>query len=198
MASISHRDLSGERSTLSGGAPATPPVIGAIRLNPPAGLPESGEPAAGQPQAKGHQAVPAAIGAVLPTILLADDNDDDTTLIQSALFRARLPYRLKAVTDGEQAVRYLEGEGLFADRVQNPFPVLLLLDLRMPRRDGFEVLDWLKRTSNLTRLVVVVLSGSSQKSDMDRAFQLGANSYLVKTESYSDLISLLKSFDFSR
>jgi CheY-like chemotaxis protein len=130
-----------------------------------------------------------------PTILLADDNEDDTKLVSAVLKRVDLPYHLEVVRDGDQALAYLKGEGIFADRGRYPLPVLLLLDLKMPGVSGFEVLQWIRNERQLDRLLVVVLTGSTRSTDMEKAFHLGANAYVVKSPKFDDLLSLLNSFD---
>ena len=114
------------------------------------------------------------------TILLAEDDQNDVFFMQRAFSQARLLNPLKVVRDGEETIHYLQGEGVYADRVQYPFPVLLLLDLRMPRRNGFEVLEWLRQQPGLKRLTVVVLTSSKEGPDINRSYDLGANSYLIK------------------
>src|SRR5690348_7235194 len=113
-------------------------------------------------------------------ILLAEDDPNDVMLLQRAFQKAGLRDRLKIVRDGEQAIDYLAGRGEYADREQFPQPFMLLLDLKMPGTDGFEVLQWVRAESSLKRLLVVVLTSSNLQADVDRAYDLGANSYLVK------------------
>jgi CheY-like chemotaxis protein len=84
------------------------------------------------------------------------------------------------VSDGEEAVAYLKGEGKYADRYEYPLPSLLLLDLKMPRKNGFEVLEWIREQPGLRRLRVVVLTTSDAPDDIDRAYELGANAFMVK------------------
>ena len=101
------------------------------------------------------------------------------------------------VRDGEKAISYLSGQGIYADRDVYPLPALLLLDLKMPRVDGFEVLTWLRQHPSLGRMLVVVLTGSPMKEDVKQAYVLGANSYLVKPNDPSqlhDLVERLESF----
>src|SRR5579859_7882133 len=93
-------------------------------------------------------------------ILLADDDANDVFLMRRAFARAGLPARLQVVTDGEEAVAYLKGEGKYADRHEYPFPALLLLDLKMPKMDGLETLSAIRRDENLKRLVVIMLTSS--------------------------------------
>jgi CheY-like chemotaxis protein len=91
-----------------------------------------------------------------------------------------------------EAVEYLRGDGPFADREKHPLPDLLLLDLKMPRKNGFEVLEWVRQQPGLKRLPVVVLTSSMQDLDINRAYELGANTYLVKPANYEALVDLVK------
>src|SRR3954469_23730241 len=106
-------------------------------------------------------------------ILLVEDEPNDVFLIDRAFQKCGFQHRLHTVNDGEQAVAYLGGAGEFADRRQHPVPSLMLLDLKLPRRTGLEVLAWLRsRHDSLKRLPVVVLSSSRQSSDVNRAYEL--------------------------
>jgi CheY-like chemotaxis protein len=116
-----------------------------------------------------------------PTILWAEDDDDDVILITRAF---TVP--LQRVRDGEEAVQYLSGTGPFADRAQHPMPDLILLDINMPKRSGFEVLEWIRQDAKILA-PVIVLSSSSQEPHINRAYELGANSYLVKSPNWQDL-----------
>lgn len=113
-------------------------------------------------------------------VTLVEDNRDDVFLIQRSLRQAGLSRPVIVFEDGDAVIQYLSGEGMYADRDRYPLPDLLLLDLKLPRRDGFEVLRWVRDQSGLRRLVVAVLTGSRQNADVQRAYELGANSYLVK------------------
>ena len=84
------------------------------------------------------------------------------------------------VRDGQEAINYLEGEAAYEDREQYPLPDLMLLDLKMPRLNGFDVLSWLRQQPGLKRLLVTVLTSSDHPNDINRAYDLGVNSYLVK------------------
>jgi CheY-like chemotaxis protein len=129
------------------------------------------------------------------TILLAEDDANDVMLIQRAFQKAGLRNVLKIVRDGDAAIKYLRGDGPYADRDQYPLPFLLLLDLKMPGTDGFEVLEWLRDESQLKRLLVVVLTSSNLQADVDRAYELGANSYLVKPVSFDEMVHLIQRFE---
>ncbi len=125
-------------------------------------------------------------------ILVADDDADDVLLLRRAFRKANLPNPVHVVNDGESAIAYLSGEGRYGDRDDHPMPVLLLLDLKMPRKTGFEVLEWIRAQPRLRRLRVVVLSSSKQASDVDHAHELGANSYLVKPVVFDELVTLAR------
>jgi CheY-like chemotaxis protein len=123
------------------------------------------------------------------TILLVEDNPDDILLIRRAFRKAGAFDSLEVVEDGEQAVAYLGGTGDYAAR---ELPAVVLLDLKLPRRSGIEVLEWLRSQPGLRRIPVVVLTGSGERSDVNRAFDAGANSYLVKPVQFDALIDVMK------
>ena len=131
------------------------------------------------------------------TILLVEDEPNDVFFMERAFEKARLLNPLKVVNDGDQAIAYLKGERQYADRTQFPFPFLMLLDLRMPRRNGFEVLEWLRAQPGLRRLLTVVLTASKEGPDINQAYDLGANSYLVKppkAEALTEMFQRLNSY----
>ncbi|HTD88115.1 MAG TPA: response regulator [Candidatus Binatia bacterium] len=124
------------------------------------------------------------------TILLAEDNADHVTLIKRAFLQARLLNPVQVVEDGAQAIAYLSGEGKYADRKEYPMPALVLLDLKMPNKDGFEVLEWIRRQPELQGLRVVVLTTSDRIYDVQRAYELGAHSFLTKPLDVRDFVLL--------
>jgi CheY-like chemotaxis protein len=129
----------------------------------------------------------------IKTILLVEDDPNDQLLIRRAFGKARLMNPLRIVEDGDAAVAYLAGEGVHADRMASPLPTLILLDLKLPRRSGLEVLAWLRsQPGRLGRMPVVVLTSSRENLDVDRAYQLGANSYLVKPVDFDGLLDLVR------
>lgn len=128
-------------------------------------------------------------------ILLAEDDPNDTLLIKRAFQMAGLGEILKSVRDGEEAINYLRGVDEYADRSRFPLPFLLLLDLKMPATDGFEVLQWLHSQSDFRRLLVVVLTSSNLQADVDRAYDLGANSYLVKPVEFNEMVNMIRRFE---
>lgn len=114
------------------------------------------------------------------TILLVEDDQDDVFIMQRALRLGKIANPLQVVRDGQEALDYLAGTGRYADRSQYPLPFLIFLDLKMPYLSGFEVLAWLRQQPLLEGIVVVVLTGSAEARDQDRAYALGARTYLVK------------------
>ena len=107
------------------------------------------------------------------TILLADDSEDDIVLISHAFEQGGIANPLAVVRDGEEAIAYLKGEEQYGDRALYPLPALVLLDLKMPRTDGFEVLRWMRLQPNFIALPVIVLTNSSLMRDVTLAYQLG-------------------------
>ena len=119
---------------------------------------------------------------------MVDDSDDDRALFRVAVRKACESLQLLApVADGEEAIKYLSGDSEYADRDRHPYPELMVLDLKMPGKDGFDVLEWLSQQPN--RPLTVVLSGSDHQRDMDRAFALGAHYYHVKPSELNEWIT---------
>jgi len=127
----------------------------------------------------------------LTNILVVDDSGNDVFLLEQAFKKAAATSRLYSVQDGMEARAYLKGEGEFSDRAVHPFPDLLLLDLNMPRMNGFEFLQWLRADSECSHLVIYVLSASARDGDVQRAYELGANSYVVKPSRMDELVSFV-------
>ncbi len=115
-----------------------------------------------------------------PKILVAEDEETDAMILQMAFRRLELAVPLMIVTDGSLVVDYLEGRNGYADRAAHPMPSLLLLDLKMPRMNGFDVLRWLAEKPQFKELPVVILSSSSHASDIEKALALGAKDYQIK------------------
>ena len=124
-------------------------------------------------------------------VLMVDDSEDDCLLIQMALRQAERLRFIGSVPDGEEVVAYLKGSGKYADREQYPVPDMMLLDLKMPRKTGFEVLEWLN-SQPFDDMVVVVLSGSEQADDVKRALDLGAHYYHAKSANPRKRLELVK------
>ncbi len=126
------------------------------------------------------------------TILLVEDDPGDIFRIQRAFRKANLTTSLEVVTDGEKAIQYLSGQDPYQDRDRYSPPVLMLLDLKLPRYSGFEVLSWLRNESNVKQLPVVILTSSDYQLDIDRAYELGANSYLAKPPGPDALLEMVQ------
>jgi CheY-like chemotaxis protein len=124
-------------------------------------------------------------------ILVAEDDENDIFLMGRAFTRAGIPNPLFVVHNGQEAVDYLSGKGDFAQRDKYPLPALMLLDLKMPWMDGFDVLKWLRSHTQFDTLPVVVLTSSKLQSDVDQSRQLGVYDYRVKPHSFDDLVRLL-------
>lgn len=125
-------------------------------------------------------------------ILVVEDNLDDQLLIRRAFAKAHLANPLHVVGDGDAAVAYLAGEGAYADRAAHPLPALVLLDIKLPRRSGLEVLEWLRRQPAIGRIPTVMLTSSRENEDINRAYDLGANSYLVKPVEFEGLMEMVR------
>ena len=130
-------------------------------------------------------------------ILLAEDDENDVLLLKRAFEKAEIQNPLFVSRDGQEAIDYLAGAGNFSNRTEYPFPALVLLDLKMPKRSGFEVLEWLRSQPVLHCLPVVVFSTSPHQHDIERAYRLGANAFVVKpssNEARSQLSHYIKGF----
>ena len=126
------------------------------------------------------------------TILHVEDDSNDAVLFQHACRKAGMDVNLQVVADGEEAVAYLQGAEQVDNREAHPFPSLVVLDLKLPRVNGFDVLAWMRNEQNLRRLPVIVLTSSSHQADVTRAYDLGANSFLVKPVAFEALVTLAK------
>jgi CheY-like chemotaxis protein len=125
------------------------------------------------------------------TVLYVEDDADDFALLKMASQKCGTPFSLRHAGDGEEAISYLNGAAAFADREEYPFPDLVLLDLKMPKLDGFEVLQWIRTNPDTMNVPVVVLAGSSFRADIRRALELGANSYAAKPGKLEELQVLI-------
>ena len=133
--------------------------------------------------------------AKLATILLVEDDMHDVELMRLAFEKASIPFALRSVSHGGEAIEYLSGEGNFADREQFPTPSLILLDLKMPRVDGFDVLRWIQTQPPEKMAPVIVLSYSKLESDRRLAQELGARGYMVKPVDFDSAVMFVKSLD---
>jgi len=125
-------------------------------------------------------------------ILVVEDDPDDTLLLQRAFASAPSHVPIHYVQDGQEAIDFLKAQPPFDNPIEQPLPTLVLLDLKMPRMDGFDVLEWLWRQPGQNRIVAVVFSSSNQREDINRAYALGARSYFVKPADPSQFIDIVR------
>jgi len=125
-------------------------------------------------------------------ILYAEDDPNDIVIFKIAFKRATLPHALYTVNDGQEAIDWLSGNGMYGDRAKYPLPDILILDLKMPKKTGFDVLEWARGQKAFEALTIFVLSSSDEPSDVKRAYALGVTTYFVKSASYADVIQYLR------
>lgn len=124
------------------------------------------------------------------TILLVEDEENDIFFMRRAVKQVGCEHLLQVVEDGQQAIDYIKGIGDFANRQRFPFPSLVLLDLKVPSVMGLEVLRWIRHESDSPALIVIILTSSKLRTDIDSAYRLGANSYLVKPPTPTKLLEV--------
>ena len=127
-------------------------------------------------------------------LLLVEDNEDDAFLMTRALKSAAVELPMQIVGDGQRAMDYLRGAGAYGDRDAYPLPDVIFLDIKLPQVDGLEVLRWIREQPSIRRTVVIILTSSNHPDDVRRAYDLGANSCVVKPASYQDLVQFAKAF----
>jgi CheY-like chemotaxis protein len=125
-------------------------------------------------------------------ILLVEDDEDDVFLLERALSKAKLDSPLYIAANGQEAIDYLAGAGKYADRTTYPMPGCVFLDLKLPFRHGFEVLEWIRSEPSLAAIDVFVLTSSPEDRDRERAEQLGARAYLVKPPTGPMLLKVME------
>jgi DNA-binding response OmpR family regulator len=123
--------------------------------------------------------------------LLVEDDPNDQLLIRRAFQKAPTSIRVAVANDGDEAISYFSGKGDFADRQRFPLPGAVLLDLKLPRRSGLEVLAWIRIHAPIRQVPVIILTSSHQENDVRDAYDLGANSYLVKPVDLGDLEAMI-------
>lgn len=128
-------------------------------------------------------------------MLIAEDRAEDVEILKLAFNKAQVNVRLRFVQNGEEVMQYLKGQRRFADRAEYPMPRLLILDLKMPMKNGFDVLQRLRSEPELRRLVVVIFTCSDLQQDINRAFDLGANAYLLKPAKFEQLKEMVRALD---
>ena len=124
-------------------------------------------------------------------LLVAEDNDDDYFLLDRAMKKVGFSNPVRRVKNGQEAIQYLSGASPYSDRVAYPFPYLLLLDLKMPIRHGFDVLKWIRHHEGTKFLPTVIFSSSQQKNDIQNGYELGANGFVSKSTSVESLIEVI-------
>ncbi len=127
-------------------------------------------------------------------ILLVEDNEDEVFILKRALKEAGIENPLHIVDDGQEAIDYLTGNDQFEDRTRYPLPTMVLLDLKLPLKSGHEVLAWIRQQGPYQSMIVIVLSSSEEPADIQRAYRLGANSYLLKPTTSEQFVDIVKAF----
>jgi DNA-binding response OmpR family regulator len=125
-------------------------------------------------------------------ILHVEDDPNDALLFRHACSTAGVGFELQAVCDGDEAIAYLRGAEAFSDRKKHPVPHIILLDLKMPRLSGFDVLTWIRSETAFKKMPVIVLTSSNHETDIIRAYDLGANSYGVKPVGFDALVDVAR------
>jgi DNA-binding response OmpR family regulator len=131
-------------------------------------------------------------------ILLVEDDTGHSLLVQRVLKKARVANPVVAFGNGDEAVDYLAGQGEYGDRASHPLPVLVLLDGHVPGRSGLEILSWIRERAALMDLPVVMFSGSGEAESINRAFEIGADSYLVKPVAFEALLDTIDEIGLPR
>ncbi|MDP3563936.1 MAG: response regulator [Methanoregula sp.] len=126
------------------------------------------------------------------TILIAEDDDDDFLLVKEAFEESRLPHEIYRARDGEELLEFLLHKGDFTDRESSPRPMLILLDLNMPKKDGREALAEIKAHPDLRKIPVVILTTSRADEDIIRTYDLGVNSFIRKPVDFSEFVGIIR------
>lgn len=127
-------------------------------------------------------------------LLHVEDDDNDAFFVERAFANAKINLAIQRVSDGQSAIDYLSGTGKYKDRDQYPLPQIMLLDLKLPLRDGFEVLEWARDQQEFRSLPIIVLSSSAEPKDTIKASRLGATAYVVKMIGFRDLLEKISVF----
>jgi CheY-like chemotaxis protein len=128
-------------------------------------------------------------------ILHVEDDANDALLFRHACDKAGVSFEIRGVSDGDEAIAYLRDTDGRSDGKEHPVPQLILLDLKMPRLSGFEVLTWLRNEARFQKTPVIVLTSSNHEIDIRRAYDLGASSYLVKPVGFEGLIEVARTIN---
>jgi CheY-like chemotaxis protein len=129
-----------------------------------------------------------------PTLLVVEDNEDDIFFIERIFKQLDARCDLKFVRDGLEALDYLSGKGNYSDRSRFPLPTIILMDLKMPRMNGFEVLEWMQKQGEIKLIPTIVVTSSTLQEDVTRAYRLGANAVMNKPVDKDSLLQMLKTF----
>jgi CheY-like chemotaxis protein len=127
--------------------------------------------------------------------MLVEDNPNDVLLIKRAFKKAKIMASIQVLKNGDDAIYYLTGSGKFRNRNKFPLPGLILLDLKLPRRSGHETLAWIRKQPDLKRIPIVILTSSQLPADINDAYDLGANSYLIKPVKFRELLEIIRKID---
>jgi CheY-like chemotaxis protein len=128
-------------------------------------------------------------------IVYVEDDQNYAEILETTLKEGCFKHRMLHLESAEEAIRYLEGTGKYANRLEFPIPALLLVDLKMPRMNGLEFLEWVRTRSKYRHLPVVILTSSDEMKDIRRAYTLGANSFLIKPPRIHDLKEMMIALD---
>ena len=122
------------------------------------------------------------------TFLLVEAHEHDVRFVKEAFNNAEIPNPLRVLNGGDEAIAYLAGASPYNDRISHPLPSVLLLDFNLPGKNGFEVIDWVRRQPALKSLVIIALTDSERRADVQRAYDLGVSSYLTKPGLFTDFV----------
>jgi len=125
-------------------------------------------------------------------VLVAEDDENDVLFLQRAFRQAEITTPLQVAHDGQEAIDYLAGAGRYTDREQFPLPCLVMLDLKMPRKNGMETLEWIRGQEALQALPVIMFSSSLHPEEIDKAYRLGASAFLTKPSGVTERLELAK------
>ena len=126
------------------------------------------------------------------TILIADDDENDIFFAKRAFSDINVHCTFQILKNGQEVVDYLDGANEYADRQKYPLPMLILMDLQMPIMDGFQVLAWLRSREGIKVIPTIIFSSSDQPTEITRAYELGANSFMTKSVTYDGLLIKLQ------
>ena len=126
------------------------------------------------------------------TILLVEDDENDATLVEMALKKNDIHNPVQRARDGLEAIAYLNGDGVYANRALHPFPEVLLVDIKMPRMTGLELLAWIREHPGFRIIPTIVMTSSRLDVDIEKAYSLGANTYMAKPSSFAELAKMVK------